>query len=294
MTTEMDWDDIRFLLALLRLGSVRAAARELQVNHTTVTRRLKRLEQRLGSRVAQRTPEGYRATRAGQALQQAGERMEAELDKVLKQIEGADLAVEGRVHLTLTDILLRLARPALARLLHQHPRLELEISSNPGMSDIMRMDSDIALRIVTDPPQDLVGRPIAQIPVAVYAGRCSGLAPDTVALEQAPWVRWKAPWNKVSLDTWVERNFPLSRRVAVVDSDFTLENLVAAGAGVGILAPVAADQRDDLVRLTPDIPELALDVWLLIHPDLRGVQRIKVVADTLADYFQQVLGTAKL
>ena len=97
----------------------------------------------------------------------------------------------------------------------------------------------------------------------------------------------------VSLDTWVARHYPHSRSVAVVDSDFTLENLVAAGAGVGLLAPVSADQRDDLVRLTPDIPELTLDVWLLIHPDLRGVQRIKVVADTLAAYFQQALGTAK-
>ena len=293
MTTEMDWDDIRYLLALLRLGSVRAAARELQVNHTTVTRRLKRMEQRLGSRVVQRTPEGYRATRAGESLLQAGERMEAELDSVLKQVEGADNAVAGRVRLTLTDILLRISRPALAQLVGNHPRLELEITSNPGLSDVMRMDSDIALRIVADPPQDLVGRPIARIPVAVYAGRCSGLTPDNVELEQAPWVRWKAPWNKVGLDTWVGQHYPHSRSAAVVDSDFALENLVAAGAGVGILAPISADQRDDLVRLTPNIPELTLDVWLLVHPDLRGVQRIKVVADALTAWFEAEVGTCE-
>ena len=104
-------------------------------------------------------------------------------------------------------------------------------------------------------------------------------------------MRWKAPWNKVSLDTWVGQHYPHSRSAAVVDSDFALENLVAAGAGVGILAPLSADQRDDLVRLTPDIPELTLDVWLLVHPDLRDVQRIKVVADTLATYFQEEVGT---
>jgi DNA-binding transcriptional LysR family regulator len=107
-------------------------------------------------------------------------------------------------------------------------------------------------------------------------------------LETARWVRWRAPWNANRLDTWVAENYPDSRTGAWVGSNFALENLVAAGAGIGVLAPMSADKRGDLVRLGPDIDELTLDLWLLIHPDLRGVRRVKVVADALAGFFQGV------
>lgn len=281
----VDWDDVRYLMALLRQGSVRAAATELKVNHTTVARRLKRMERTLGCRMVQRTPEGYRATDAGKMLLSAGERIESDLGVVLSQVQGADCTIAGTVRLTLTDVLLKNVSPVLAELTQTYPGLEVEISSSPAMSDIMRLDSDIALRIVSDPPQDLVGRHIATIPVAVYAATQTGLDAAPINLESASWVRWKAPWNKVKLDIWVSENFPESATVARVDSDFALENLVAAGAGVGLLSPLTADKRDELVRLSPDIDELALDVWLLVHPDLRGVRRVKLVADALVEFF---------
>ena len=64
--------------------------------------------------------------------------------------------------------------------------------------------------------------------------------------------------------------------------------MVAGGAGIGVLNPWSADKRDDVVRLTPDIDELTLDLWLLTHPDLRGVRRVKVVADALAEFFSNI------
>ena len=281
----MDWDDIRYLLALVRRGSVRAAAAELQVNHTTVTRRIKRMEKRLGSRLVQKIPGGYQLTNSGDAVLAAGERIESDLASVLKQVEGADKVVTGRVRVTLTDILLKLARSAVTQLLDDYPDLDIEISSTPSLTDIMRLDSDVALRLVAMPPENLVGRRIARIPAAVYGPADSGLTAKNVKLESARWVRWRAPWNQNRLDTWVADNYPNSETGAWVDSNFALENMVAAGAGIGILAPLSADKRRDLVRLGPDIDELPLDLWLLIHPDLRGVRRVKVVADTLAGFF---------
>lgn len=288
MTAQMDWDDIRYLLAIVRRGSVRAAAAELQVNHTTVTRRIKRMERRLGSRLVQKIPGGYQLTHSGDAVLAAGERIESDLASVLKQVEGADKVVTGRVRITLTDILLKLARSAVAQLLDDYPDLDIEISSTPSLTDIMRLDSDIALRLVAMPPENLVGRRIARIPAAVYGPAASGLTQRNVKLESARWVRWRAPWNGHRLDTWVADNYPNSRTGAWIDSNFALENMVAAGAGLGVLAPLSADKRKDLVRLGPDIDELTLDLWLLIHPDLRGVRRVKVVADALAGFFGNI------
>jgi molybdate transport repressor ModE-like protein len=288
MTARMDWDDIRYLLALVRRGSVRAAAADLQVNHTTVTRRIKRMERQLGSRLVQKIPGGYQLTHSGDAVLAAGERIESDLASVLKQVEGADKAVTGKVRITLTDILLKLARSAVTQLLDDYPDLDIEISSTPSLTDIMRLDSDIALRLVALPPEDLVGRRVARIPAAVYGAANSGLTQENVRLETARWVRWRAPWNQNRLDTWVADNYPDSRTGAWVDSNFALENMVAGGAGIGILAPLSADKSQDLVRLGPDIDELTLDLWLLIHPDLRGVRRVKVVADALAGFFGNI------
>ena len=288
VTPEMDWDDIRYLLALVRQGSVRAAATQLQVNHTTVSRRIRRMEKRLGSRMVQKTPGGYQLTSSGEAMLAAGERIEHDLASVLKQVEGADQDVSGRVSITLTDILLKLARTVITELLDTYPGLVIELSSTPSIADIMRLDSDIALRLISRPPEDLVGRRIARISAAVYGAATSGLTPQNVHLETARWVRWREPWSQNRLDTWVQENYPDSETGARVDSNFALENMVAGGAGIGVLNPWSADKRDDVVRLTPDIDELTLDLWLLTHPDLRGVRRVKVVADALAEFFSNI------
>jgi len=284
----MDWDDIRYLLALVRRGSVRAAATELKVNHTTVTRRIKRMEKLLGTRMLQKIPGGYQLTSSGAALLAAGERIEADLKSVVKQVEGADSTITGKVRVTLTDILLKLARSVVTELLDAYPGLDIELTSTPSITDIMRLDSDIALRLVALPPEDLVGRRIAKIPAAVYAAASSGLTPGNVNLETARWVRWREPWNQNRLDTWVGEHYPDSQTGARVDSNFALENMVAAGAGLGLLAPVSADKRGDVVRLTPDIKGLSLDLWLLTHPDLRGVKRVKVVSDALRGFFSGI------
>ena len=288
MKSEIDWDDIRYLLALVRRGSVRAAAAELKVNHTTVTRRIKRMERRLGTRLLQKIPGGYQLTDSGSAVLAAGERIETDLASVMQQVEGADKAITGTVRVTLTDILLKLARSTLTTLLEAHPDLEIEITSSPRMTDIMRLDSDIALRLVAAPPEGLVGRRIAKISTAIYAAASSGLSATTVNLASARWVRWGEPWNQNRLDTWVGEHYPDSQTAVRVDSNFALETMVAAGAGIGILAPLSADKRDDLVRLTPDIKGLSLDLWLLTHPDLRGVKRVKVVADALRGVFSKI------
>jgi DNA-binding transcriptional LysR family regulator len=238
--------------------------------------------------MVQKTPGGYQLTSSGEAMLAAGERIEHDLASVLKQVEGADQGVTGRVSITLTDILLKLARTVITELLDTYPGLVIELSSTPSIADIMRLDSDIALRLISRPPEDLVGRRIARISTAVYGAATSGLTPQHVHLETARWVRWREPWSQNRLDTWVQENYPNSETGARVDSNFALENMVAGGAGIGVLNPWSADKRDDVVRLTPDIDELTLDLWLLTHPDLRGVRRVKVVADALAEFFSNI------
>ena len=275
------WDDIRFFLALVRYGSVRGAAAALKVNHTTVSRRIRGLERRLGSRLMQRTPDGYGLTSDGEVIFASGETIERTLESAAQRVQGSDDSVSGNVRITLTDLLLDLTGPALQAAMEEHPELQLEISVSTRLTDLARRDVDIALRFSPQPPDDLVGRKVGRMPVAIYASRKLGLDSESADLGALPWIRWQEPWRQARLETWPDEHFPEARIAARVDSYSALEQLVALGAGVAILTPWSAGKHDGLVRLSDPIDELGLDLWLLMHPDLRGVRRIKTVMDAL-------------
>lgn len=287
------WDDIRFFLALVRYGSVRGAAAALKVNHTTVSRRLRGLERRLGSRLVQRTPDGYALTSDGEVIFASGEAIERELDLAAQRVQGSDDSVSGKVRITLTDFLLELTGPVLQALIEEHTSLQLEISVSSQLTDLARGDADIALRTYTQtdpasqPPGDLVGRKLGRMPAAIYAARKLGLDAESADLSALPWIRWQEPWRQVRLETWPDEHYPEARVAARVDTYTALEQLVALGAGVAILTPWSADNRDDLVQLSDTIDELGIDLWLLVHPDLRGVRRIKTVFDALTHALRQ-------
>jgi len=282
------WDDIQFLLALIRNGSVRGAAAALKVNHATVSRRMKALEHRFGSRLVQRTPDGYALTSDGQVIYDSGKKIEHELGIATQLVQGSDEAVSGKVRITLTDVLLQLVSPALTALLTEHPRLELETSVSAQLSDIARRNADIALRLTTQPPDDLVGKKLRKMPIAVYAAKSLGLDPNTVDLNTIAWIRWQEPWRQGSHETWPRDRYPDARVSMRVDSYAALEQMVTLGIGVALLTPWSANHRDDLVQLTDTIDELGIDLWVLIHPDLRGVRRMKVVIDALAQKIDQL------
>ena len=275
------WDDFRFFLALVRYGSVRGAAAALKVNHTTVSRRIRGLEGRLGSRLVQRTPDGYALTNDGEVIFASGESIEREIASAAQRVQGSDDSVSGKVRITMTDLLLQMTGPALQSLMEAHAGLQLEISVSTQLTDLARRDADIALRLSSQPPDDLVGRKLGRMPAAIYAARKLGLDTDSVDLRTLPWVRWQEPWKQQRLETWPDEHYPGAQVAARVDSYTTLEQLVVLGVGIAILTPWSADDRDNLVQLSDTIDELGMDLWLLMHPDLRGVRRVKTVNDAL-------------
>ena len=275
------WDDVRYLLALVRYGSVRGAAAALKVNHTTVSRRIRGLERRLGSRLVHRTPEGYELTSDGEVIFTSGEAVEREMASAAQRVQGADDSVSGKIRIALTDLLLDLIGPALKTLANEYPELELEISVNPRLTDIARRDADIALRLSPQPPEDLIGRKLGRMPAAIYAATERKFDAENADLGALPWIRWQEPWRQARLETWPDEHFPEARIAARVDSYSALEQMVVLGAGVAILTPWSADKRDGLTPLSDPIDELGIDLWLLMHPDLRGVRRAKTVVDAV-------------
>src|SRR5687767_4528770 len=150
----IDWDDVRFFLAIHRHGTLAAAASALGLDATTVGRRLARLEQQVDTRLFDRTAKGYVATAAGTRMLPRAEKIERELLSALRDVEGEDQRLAGLVRLTATEMLsTRFIAPNLHRFHRRFPEIRLELICTNRDLDLGRREADIALRL-TRPLQD--------------------------------------------------------------------------------------------------------------------------------------------
>lgn len=279
-----NWDDARFVLALARSGSIRGAAKSLAVNHTTVSRRIAALEKKLSARLFEQTPAGYVMTASGKIISQAAEGMEDLLQSSQQRIEGSDKELTGDVHIHIPDIFDDWVCERLAHLSQQYPKLQIHLSSETAVADLARREADIALRFTDAPPDDMVGQKIWQLPIALY--RASNFEfDDSKSLASYPWVRWAKEFSQSKLELWTNKISEGTTTTTRVHTYKTLSSLIRNGAGIGYLSPCFAESDPMLVRISPSIEEIKMDVWVLIHPDLRGVKRITVIKELLIELF---------
>src|SRR5947207_5816057 len=169
MGRRLGWDDLRFILAVARTGTLSGAARALAVTHSTVFRRLQALERGLGVRLFDRARDGYSPTPAGDAAAALAARVEDEVLSLERRLSGQDLDPSGTVRVTTTDTIgLTILPPQIAALRAAHPQIRVEIAISNSMAALTRRDADVALRPTRDPPQSLIGRRVAGVAYAIY------------------------------------------------------------------------------------------------------------------------------
>lgn len=275
------WDDLRYVLALSRSGSLSRAGKALAVTHTTVGRRLDEIELALGVRLFDRTPEGYVATAAGHDLAAVAERVEAEVLAAEARVLGRDQALEGALRVSTMDLLLRAYSSAFASFLIENPGVTLTVGTTDDEVSLPRRQADVALRLTSSPPEYLVGRKVARIDFAVYASRALADAIGKRApLSAFPWLNWDERLNQPWLDHWLQKNVPGARTALRLDtSSLGLHAAVAAGLGVHFLACLDADRDPSLVRIGPVETAFSRDVWLLTLRELKATPRVRAFMD---------------
>ena len=146
MNTLPEWTDLRFFLELARAGTLSGASRRLEVEHTTVARRIDRLEAQLGSTLFDRSREGYELTEVGRALLPHAEAMEGAALAAAEQIGGAEVAAHGVVRLGVPEVFgVRVVAPLLARLLAQHPDLSIDLLALPSFANLANREADLGV-----------------------------------------------------------------------------------------------------------------------------------------------------
>lgn len=277
------WDDLRTVLAIGRAGSLSGAARALRVSHPTVFRRINQIERRLGVRLFERKRAGYVLTLAGEELSAVAEGIEAQLTDAQRRLAGRDLRPSGTVRVTTTDTLIGLLTPILAAFRCAHPQIELDVIVSSEVLNISRRDADVAIRPSRQVPENLVGRRLAEIALAVYGHRGLGAQRRrTPALDGFPWVGPDETLSYLPLARWLRERGLHQRMVYRANTLLGCREAAAGGIGLAVLPCFLGDADPRLARIGAPIDELQSELWLLSHPDLRNVARLRVFLDFVA------------
>ena len=290
LAAPIDWDDLRYFLAVARSGSALAAAKALRVNQTTVTRRLAALEAALGVPLFERRQAGYALTPAGEALIERAVAVEAAASAFAEAAGAQSREVSGTVCLTMQEIYAVAILPPILKDLHEaHPALRVELDTADRPRDLGAGEADVALRGVRGSPTDasLVGRRITSDPWTLYCSR------DYAARHPRPrnaadlrrhiivggggekvWPMYRA---------WLQRH-RLEEAVTLHHSSGTgLLAAVRAGAGLAVLPSFVADRDPDLIRVLEPIATDDAELCLLTHERLRHTPRVRAVMDFLGE-----------
>ena len=283
----MDWDDLKVFMAVAREGSVRAAAQVLRVNNTTVSRRVRGFEERLGARLFDRTPGGYAITAVGEQVLASAQRVEEEVQGVERLVLGHDARLSGDIKFTAPDsALLRLLMPDLVAFMDLYPDVTLEIDMSLETVNLSAREADVALRATRRPPEHLIGRKVAQIAQAPYATPAYLAVHDLVeAPEEARWIGWD---DYVPLPDWVRGgplpDTPVRGRIS---SDVCQLEAAKAGAGIALLPCYLGDAEEELIRVPPGLPLGRHEYWLLTHKDLLATARIRIFWEYLLEVMKR-------
>lgn len=286
-----DWNELRLVLAVARAGSLTTAAGQLGIDHSTVFRRLNALEQRLAVRVFERLPGGiYQLTPAGERMATAAERMEDEALALARDIAGADGRLSGRLRVTSSETLAysRLTKH-LAGFRTVHPGIVVELAIENRVLSLSRREADVALRPIRPREGDLWGRKLAGVAWTFFASPTyldahDGAIRDTAALGPHALVGWEETAGGITAADWLDRNVPAERFVYRTNSLVNQSVAARAGIGLALLPCYLGDGEPGLVRaLAQPIEELAGELWIVTHQDLKGTARVRAFFDVVGE-----------
>lgn len=277
----MDWDDLRYVLALRRTGTLAAAGARLGVAHSTVGRRLKVVEEALGSRLFDRTPEGYVLTDAGEDLVGTAAQIEEDLLAVQERIRGRDRVQEGPLRVSTMDLFFCGLPELFSSFVTACPRIDLSVTTTLDPVSLLRREADVVIRLSNAPPDDLVGRRVGRVAFAVYAAdELVATLGDDAPLSAYPWLGFASGPEALWADRWIAEHAPGARIACRIDDNARARcTAIEHGIGVFFLPCLEGDALSGVRRLSPILDALAHDVWLLTLRELRSTGQVRAFLD---------------
>jgi DNA-binding transcriptional LysR family regulator len=288
----IDWDDLRFVLAVARSGSALRAAQELGVNQTTVMRRMTHIEAAIGADLLERKQSGYLLTALGQRVAATAARIEDEVKALESGIGAEQRALSGSVRMTTSEAYANFViAPLLQAFRKQHPGILVELITDDRRLDIARGEADVALRASSRPEgAGIVARRLPDASWNVYCSRSyrdeHGVPCTLEALDGHAVVAAEGRMGSLPAALLLARHTPSSRISTRSNSLTNLVSALKAGLGIAALPCFAGDADPELVRCLPALPELDAEVWLIVREDIKSAPHVRAFTDFLAAQMQ--------
>lgn len=288
MHPRFDWSLVPSFLAVIDAGSLMGAARALNAQQPTLSRHIAALEAQLGVALFERTGRGVQPTAAALQLADAARQMAEGADRLGQQLLRRSRSMQGTVRLSASQIpAATLLPPLLVELQQQEPGLQIELVATNAVSNLLRREADIALRMFRPTQSGLVARKLGEVAVVAcahehYLAR-AGTPQRVEELRQHRLIGMDK--DRGILQGFAAAGMPLEREQFPLRTDDQLAYaaLVIAGAGIGFIARYLVDSTPGLVPLLPELATPRLPAWLVVHREIRGNPAVRRVFDFLAD-----------
>lgn len=287
MNRSFDWNLVRSFLAALDHGSLLGAARALGASQPTLGRHIAELEAQLGTVLFERTGRGLRPTAMAEQLAASARAMESGADQLARSISGADAEEAGSVRLSASQpVACYVLPPILAQMRLALPGIQVELIASNAVSNLLRREADIALRMVQPDQGSLVARRIGRVTLGAYAHRdylqrrgtprqlADLLNHDVIAGDR----------DEAVLRAYREFGFNVDKTAFALRTDDLIAywQAVRAGLGIGFVGDTLAASDPQVVPVLPALKIPPLPIWLTVHREIRSNRRIRAVYDFLA------------
>src|SRR5579871_6661824 len=279
----IDWDNVRYFLAVARGGSVRAAAERLGVNHSTVLRRIAQLEERLGVHMFEKLPSGYRLTEAGEEVLEFAEQMEASSHLLETRVFGRDQSVRGLLRVTLAPPLAtHLLMPDFTDFARLHPDIEMEILASGELANLTNREADVAIRVVYDRetlPLNLHSLKGPELFGGVYMSRDRLAAWRAGAPDPIRWI----VISMHGIPEWASEGEVRTTGAPFRTTDAEAQlAAVQQGLGITALPCFIGDADSRLVRVPGADLHMYGTLWLLTQGESRKTKRVRIFTEFLS------------
>lgn len=272
----MNWDDMRLFLAVARNGSISGAAKQLGVQHSTVSRRMRQFEEQLGTRLIERKSGRYELTHAGENVKEASRRIEREVLGVDGALLGGDAQKVGPLKVAaLNNMASSVLMPMFANFSKQYPQVELHIVVANIDASLSQREADVALRLTNSPTETLIGKRMVTVASTIYGSR-SYLAQHR---QQGGEPRWIGVECCGFHKTWTKQASIEQTHHFYSDDTQLTHSAIREGMGVSILPCFMGDADPLLARYCDPDPAYNLGLWVLLHPDLKRTARVLAFRD---------------
>ena len=276
---DVDWDDLKTVLALVRHETLAAAGADLGVTYTTVARRVQRAQEAVGTVLFERLAGGYQPTEAARVMADYAARMEAEQHGLLRQLQGADQTLAGPLVVTAPQLLIGpYLAPVLERFRAAHPEVELRVRATNDLLDLNRREADLALRISRSPGDTLKGLRVCAQQSASFA---RADVAERIAAEPGAPIDWIIYEQAGQVPKAAQEQWPKSRVAYVFDDMVAMIGAAQAGLGVVRVPMFLGRATHGLVQVPVLPPQDYAGIWVIAHEDVWGSAKVTALREML-------------